>query len=70
MPLQFGHLYGNSGHNLYFEGILAEVRIYNHALSQSEIQQIYDPVPEHATMFLLGSNLVGLAGFRRKKFKK
>ena len=35
----------------YFGGLIDDVRIYNHALSQAEIQEI---IPEPGTVLLLG----------------
>lgn len=58
---------------LRFEGVYSEGQVFSdNWFAVSEIQA-YGPstaVPEPATMLLLGSGLIGLAGYGRKKFFK
>jgi len=41
IPLSIGNLYGNSVHNLYVDGTIDEVRIYERALSPHEVRQLH-----------------------------
>ena len=54
------------GRNVPFEGIIDDFRVYNRALSQNEVIQLYT-VPVPGAIWLLGSGFVGFIGWEVKQ---
>ena len=54
------YIASRAGSSLYFNGLIDDVRIYDHALNEQEIAEI---IPEPATLLLLG---LGVVMLRRK----
>jgi hypothetical protein len=55
-----------SGFGEFFGGTIDEVRIYDNALSESEVKSLYNPVPIPSALLLFAPGLAALAAIRRR----